>query len=233
MNEYELKILTILFFTNKTLYEARSSNKYRLDAIAELTDDYRQKMIDISIVPLDKRLDEIRNEIYNILILSHEYLDFLSHFQQINIYDVAEIIVEIGDIKRFKNYKHFISYAGLAPVDKKNDKVYKVCKHKKGVHVANKKYDNIDYCENLKVCLTKCTQKMIKGDGNNIYKTLYNDKVRYYHFKHPTYSRKRVHYMALKKATVKFARDIYTNFSAIKEIEEDERIIEEMGSNNT
>ena len=67
MNEYELKILTILFFTNKTLYEARSSNKYRLDAIAELTDDYRQKMIDISIVPLDKRLDEIRNEIYNIL----------------------------------------------------------------------------------------------------------------------------------------------------------------------
>ena len=65
MNEYELKILTILFLTNKTLYEARSSNQYRLDAIDTLTDDYREKMVDISIVPLDKRLDEIRNEIYN------------------------------------------------------------------------------------------------------------------------------------------------------------------------
>lgn len=231
MNEYELKVLTILFLTNKTLYEARSSNQYRLDAIDTLTDDYREKMVNISIVPLDKRLDEIRNEIYNILILSHEYLDFLSNYQQINIYDVAEIIVEIGDINRFKNCKHFISYAGLAPVDKKNDKVYKVSKYKKGTHVANKKYDNIDYCENLKVCLTKCTQKIIKSNVNNEYKTLYNEKTTYYHLKHPTYSKKRVHYMALKKATVKFAKEIYNNFSAIKEIEEYEQVIDTLDNN--
>lgn len=223
MDEHELKVLTILFLTNKTLHEARSSNQYRLKAITDLTDSYRLKMRNLSILPLDDRLSDIRNEIYSILILSREYLDFLSHFKDINIYDAAEIIVEIGDINRFHNRNHFLSYAGLAPVDKKGDKVYKVSKHKKGIHVANKKYDNIDYCENLKVCLTKCTQKIIKGKGNNIYKDVYNDKFNYYHLEHPMYKRKRIHYMALKQATIRFAKDIYYNFSNIKDIEDYEK----------
>lgn len=223
MDEHELKVLTILFLTNKTLHEARSSNQYRLKAITDLTDSYRLKMRNLSILPLDDRLSDIRNEIYSILILSREYLDFLSHFKDINIYDAAEIIVEIGDINRFHNRNHFLSYAGLAPVDKKGDKVYKVSKYKKGIHVANKKYDNIDYCENLKVCLTKCTQKIIKGKGNNIYKDIYNDKFNYYHLEHPMYKRKRIHYMALKQATIRFAKDIYYNFSNIKDIEDYEK----------
>lgn len=223
MDEHELKVLTILFLTNKTLHEARSSNQYRLKAITDLTDSYRLKMRNLSILPLDDRLSDIRNEIYSILILSREYLDFLSHFKDINIYDAAEIIVEIGDINRFHNRNHFLSYAGLAPVDKKGDKVYKVSKYKKGIHVANKKYDNIDYCENLKVCLTKCTQKIIKGKGNNIYKDVYNDKFNYYHLEHPMYKRKRIHYMALKQATIRFAKDIYYNFSNIKDIEDYEK----------
>lgn len=223
MDEHELKVLTILFLTNKTLHEARSSNQYRLKAITDLTDSYRSKMRNLSILPLDDRLSDIRNEIYSILILSREYLDFLSHFKDINIYDAAEIIVEIGDINRFHNRNHFLSYAGLAPVDKKGDKVYKVSKYKKGIHVANKKYDNIDYCENLKVCLTKCTQKIIKGKGNNIYKDIYNDKFNYYHLEHPMYKRKRIHYMALKQATIRFAKDIYYNFSNIKDIEDYEK----------
>lgn len=223
MDEHELKVLTILFLTNKTLHKARSSNQYRLEAIDDLTDTYRLKIKNISILPLNDRLTEIRNEIYHILILSREYLDFLSHFKEINIYDAAEIIVEIGDITRFQNRNHFLSYAGLAPVDKKGDKVYKVAKYKKGVHVANKKYDNIDYCENLKVCLTKCTQKIIKSKTNNIYKDVYNDKLEYYHLQHPMYQRKRIHYMALKKATIRFAKDIYCNFSNIKDIEDYEK----------
>lgn len=222
MNEHELRVLTILFLTNKTFHEARTSNRYRLDAITDLTDEYRDKMENISIVPLDKQLNDIRNEIYNILILSHEYLDVLSNYKSINIYDAAEIIVEIGDIQRFKNRRHFLSYAGLAPVDKKGNKVYKVSKYSKGTHVACKKYDNIDYCENLKVCLTKCTQKIIQS-GNNPYKNMYDNKFNYYHLKHPKYPKKRIHYMALKQATIKFAKMIYKSFTEIKDIEDYEK----------
>lgn len=222
MDDYELKSLTILFLTNKTLHEARISNQYRLDAITELSDDYRLKMKNISLTPLDEQLNAIRDEIYNILILSHEYLDFLSKYQSINLYDAAEIIVEIGDIQRFKNRGCFISYAGLAPVDKKNNKVYKVSKYKKGIHVANKRYDSIDYCENLKVCLTRCAQKIIQNE-NNEYKQLYDDKIKYYHLKHPKYSPKRLHFMALKQVTIKFAKEVYKNFIEIKKIEDYEK----------
>ena len=146
MNTYERKILTILFSTNKTLHEAKVSNEYRLNSITEINNEYRQKMEDVSISPLELPLQKIRNEIYNCLIFSREYVDVLSNISSINIYDAAEIIVEIGDISRFKSRKHFISYAGLAPVIKKNKKTYKLTKYDSGVHVANKKYDNVNYC---------------------------------------------------------------------------------------
>ena len=37
--------------------------------------------------------------------------------------------------------------------------------------------------------------------------------------------------MALKKATVKFAKEIYNNFSAIKDIEEYEQVIDTLDNN--
>ena len=122
MDTYERKILTILFSTNKTLHEAKVSNQYRLNSIKELNDSARQKMEDVSVAPLELPLQKIRNEIYNTLIFSREYVDFLSNLPAINLYDASEIIVEIGDISRFKNRKHFISYAGLSPVEKRNNK---------------------------------------------------------------------------------------------------------------
>lgn len=222
MNEYDLKVLTILFSTNKTLHEAYTSNVYRLDAIPELNNDYKVQLKNTSITPIESPLQKIRNEMYNILIFSKEYVNFLANIKSINIYDAAEIIVEIGDISRFKNRKHFISYCGLSPVDKKGDKVYKVRKYKKGKHVANKKYDNVDYCENLKVCLTRCAQKIINNDDE--YKSIYNERVQYYHRKHPMYSKKRIHLMALKKVTIKFANEVYSTFKNIKENEEYEEM---------
>ena len=222
MNTYERKILTILFSTNKTLHEAKVSNEYRLNSITEINNEYRQKMEDVSISPLELPLQKIRNEIYNCLIFSREYVDVLSNISSINIYDAAEIIVEIGDISRFKSRKHFISYAGLAPVIKKNKKTYKLTKYGGGVHVANKKYDNVNYCENLKIALTRCTQKMINND--DIYKEYYDNKVKYYQYKHPKYNKKRLHLMALKKTTIHFANYIYSKFKNIKEIEDYERL---------
>lgn len=222
MDEYERKVLTILFSTNKTLHEAQTSNKYRLNNITELNETAQEHMTDISITPLDLPLQKIRHEIYTRLLFAREYVDFLSNIGYINLYDCAEIIVEIGDIGRFNNRKRFISYAGLAPVAKKNGKVYKITKYGRGKHVASKKYDNIDYCENLKVALTRCTQKMINNDES--YKRRYEKRVDYYRFKHPKYTKKHLHLMALKKMTVLFANEVYNQFKAIKEIEDYERI---------
>lgn len=222
MDEYERKVLTILFSTNKTLYDAQTSNRYRLDNIVELNESAQQRMTDISITPLELPLQKIRQEIYTRLLFAREYVDFLSNLGYINLYDCAEIIVEIGDIGRFKNRRRFISYAGLAPVEKKNNKVYKIRKHSKGKRVASKKYDNIDYCENLKVALTRCAQKMINNDEE--YKRRYDKKFKYYQFKHPKYSKKQLHLMALKKITIMFAKKVYSNFKMIKEIEDYEKL---------
>ena len=227
MDEYERKVLTILFSTNKTLYDAQTSNRYRLDNIAELNELAQQRMTDISVTPLELPLQKIRQEIYTRLLFAREYVDFLSNIGYINLYDCAEIIVEIGDIGRFNNRKRFISYAGLAPVEKRNSKVYKIKKHSKGKRVASKKYDNIDYCENLKVALTRCTQKIINNDEE--YKRRYDKKLQYYQFKHPKYKKKRLHLMALKKMTIKFANEVYSNFKMIKEIEDYERLKYEGG----
>lgn len=222
MDEYERKILTILFSTNKTLHEAKTSNEYRLASITQINDGYRKKMEDVSIIPLEAPLQKIRNEIYNTLIFSREYVDFLSKIPAINIYDCAEIIVEIGDINRFKNRKHFISYAGLAPVVKKNKRTYKLTKYSDGTHIANKKYDNVNYCENLKVALTRCTQKMI--NNNDDYKKYYDNKVKYYHYKHSKYNKKRLHLMALKRTTIRFANIVYREFRQVREVEEYEKL---------
>ena len=223
MDEYERRVLTILFSTNKTLYEAQTSNKYRLDNITELNESAQQRITDISIEPLELPLQKIRNEIYTRLLFAREYIDFLSNIPYINLYDCAEIIVEIGDIGRFSNRRKFISYAGLSPVElKKNNKVYKITKHSKGKRVANKKYDNIDYCENLKVALTRCTQKIINNDDN--YRQYYEKKYKEYHFKHVKYSKKQLHLMALKKTTVRFANEIYSEFKTIKDIEDYEKM---------
>ena len=83
MNTYERKILTILFSTNKTLHEAKVSNEYRLNSITEINNEYRQKMEDVSISPLELPLQKIRNEIYNCLIFSREYVDVLSNISSI------------------------------------------------------------------------------------------------------------------------------------------------------
>lgn len=224
MEDYERKALSMLFFTNKTLHEAQQSNNHRLNNFKELNDVSYKRMTDISIKSLDTSLQKIRHEIYTRLTLSREYIDFLANIPCINLYDCAEIIVEIGDIGRFRNNKRFLAYAGLSPVIAgKDKKVYKIKKHSKGRRVANKKHDNIDYCENLKVALTRCTQKMI-NNNDSVYKPYYERYLKKYRFNHPTYKKLRIHLMALKKATVKFAKEVYREFKKIKSLEDYERL---------
>lgn len=221
MDPDERRVLSILVNTNKTLFDAQKSNRHRIDAMKNNVQDDRLKSLkEISITSLDAPLSDLRNEIFTMLQFSREYLDILQKIDAINLYDAAEIIVEVDDIKRFKNVRHFISYAGLSPVIRKGKYYSKMTKDSKGTIVANKKQDPIDYCENLKIVLTKCAKKLIYQSDK--YKVYYHMMFKSLKEKNPSYPRKRIEFMALKKVTIKFATFIYTEFNKIAEFEEEE-----------
>lgn len=220
MDAKEREVLTILFNTNKTIFDAKKSNTHRMNSLKDINTQRYNRLYNISINSLESPLQILRSEIQNILMFSLEYMDFLSTINGINLYDCAEIIVNIRDINRFKNKKHFLSYAGLSPIVKHNSRYSKINKHSKGRIVANKKTIPIDYREDLKTVLTKCVVKMIKVD--NEYKKYYDRQVKRLKFKNPMYNKKRIHLMALKKAVVKFANRIYYEFRRIKVFEDQE-----------
>ncbi len=221
MDPDERKVLSILVNTNKTLFDAQKSNKHRIDAMKDNVQFVRLKSLeDISITSLNNPLTDLRNEIFTMLQFSREYLDILQKIDAINLYDAAEIIVEVDDIRRFKNLRHFISYAGLSPVVRKGKYYSKVQKDINGTVVANKKQDPIDYCENLKIVLTRCTKKLIYQSDK--YKRYYHLMFKQLKEKHPKYPRKRIEYMALKKTTVRFATFVYIEFNKITKYEEEE-----------
>ncbi|MBR3208774.1 MAG: IS110 family transposase [Bacilli bacterium] len=221
MNSDERKVLSILVNTNKTLFDAQKSNKHRINAIKNNMQDARVATLEqMSIVSLDNPLLDLRGEINAMLQFSREYLDVLQQIPSVNLYDAAEIIVEVGDIRRFENIRHFISYAGLAPVVKKGKYYSKVKKYNNGIVVANKKQDPVDYCENLKVVLTRCAKKL--SYQSHEYKMYYEEMFDDFKYKHPTYPKKRLENMALKKTTIRFADYIFKEFNKIAEFEEAE-----------
>ena len=221
MDADERKILSILSNTNKTLFDAQKSNRHRIEGIKNEVQQSRVEQLEqISIRSMDNALNELRNEIYNMLQFSHEYMDILANIDSVNLYDAAEIIVEVDNILRFKNSRHFISYAGLAPVVKKGKQFDKMHKNSTGQVIANKKQDPIDYCENLKIVLTRCAKKLIRQDQN--YKLYYHQTFYRLRKKHPSYPHKRLELMALKKATIKFAMYVYREFYNIAKFEEKE-----------
>lgn len=223
MDQSERKVLTILSNTNQTLFGAKKSNEHRIQSFNEISENRYHQLENISVHALEKPLDILRDELYHRLIFSLEYVEILGPIEEINIYDAAEIISEVGDIKRFPNRNKFIAYAGLSPVVRNNNRYYKIRKYSKGEVVANKKTDPIDYSENLKTVLMRCTQKMIKS--NNVYKDYYQKYYSKYQYKHPMYNKNRLHLMALKKTTIKFANYIYKSFNEIADIERQEEIL--------
>lgn len=210
MDADERKVLTILFNTNKTVFQAQKSNKHRLASFNNINKSRYERLEGISIIPFNEPIQMLRDEIQNMLYFSDEYLNFLRHIPEINLYDATELIVEIGDINRFKNRKHFLSYAGLSPVVRNNNKYNKIKKYTNGQIVANKKQDPIDYCEDLKKVIMRCTSKMIKD--NHKYNKYYEQYKDQYKYKHPKYNKKHLHLMALKKTSIIFAKTIYKEF---------------------
>ena len=64
---------------------------------------------------------------------------------------------------------------------------------------------------------------MINNDIRG-YRDYYNERLQKYRYVHPMYNKNRLHLMALKKATIKFAKEVYSEFNNIKEIEDYEKI---------
>jgi len=217
MDSSERKVLSILFNTNKTVFNAQKSNKHRLISFGDISSSRYNRLENISILPFDSPLQMLRDEIQNILFFSEEYMSFLRKVPYINLYDAAELIVEIGDIQRFQNRKHFLSYAGLSPVVRNKNYYSKIKKYSRGQIVANKKQDPIDYCEDLKKAIIRCTSKLIANDDE--FAELYRYYKTQYKYKNPTYNKKRLHLMALKKTSIVFAKDVYANFKRVAEEE--------------
>lgn len=222
MDPDERQILSIISNTNKTLFDAQKKNRHRVESINfNIQESRMEQLVDISIKSMDAPLAELRDEIYKRLRFSREYVDILEKHKVVNLYDAAEIIVEVDDILRFKNFKHFLSYAGLAPIVKKGKNFYKIQdKNYTGTIVANKKQYPINYCENLKKVLNRCANKLIKHDYT--YKQYYHQMHYHYKKEHPDYNQERIERMAKKKVTIKFAKYIYNEFKKIALYEKEE-----------
>ena len=222
MDADERRILAILSNTNKTIYDAQKSNVHRIKGIEHFFGKPRlNRLRSVSVDALNEPLDILRDEIYSMLLFSREYTTVLSKIDAVNIYDATEIIVEIGDIRRFKKKSQFISYAGLSPIIKKGGIYSKITKYNKGTRVANKKQDPVGYCENLKNVLMRCTKKLIQED--NQYKNYYNEQKVRLKRANPLYHYERIALMALKKTTIVFAKYIYKKFNEIAILEEYEK----------
>jgi hypothetical protein len=218
MDDAQLQVLNILINTNKTLFEAKKSNKSRINNFIGLTNDARNSLINISINSLDAPLDLLYKKIKQTISFIPEYYDCLEHIDGISIYDAGELIVLIKDINRFKNKNSFIYYCGLSPVNKMGNSYQKITKKNKqyGEIIGNPKQDTskIQYNDRLNKVILKVVKKLIKY--NPEYKQMYNEYFDKYLFKHSNYTMKHIKYMTQRKIAVKFARFLYTEFYKIE-----------------
>ena len=67
MDKDERLVLGILVNTNKTLFEAKKSNKHRLNSFGDINKDRYDLLEKISVNSLEQPLKDLRNEIINVL----------------------------------------------------------------------------------------------------------------------------------------------------------------------
>ena len=68
--------------------------------------------------------------------------------------------------------------------------------------------------------MTRCAEKL--RYQSNDYKVYYEYMFHKLKYKHPTYPRKRIENMTLKKVTIRFAKFVYHEFNRIADFEEKE-----------
>ena len=106
MNE-NIEALKILINISKNLHTSKKSNYSRIKNNKLFNEKGKDKLINQVINPLDLALLEVGNEISRFLETIPIYNIFLRHVNGINLYDSAESVCEIKDIK---NLIHQIIY---------------------------------------------------------------------------------------------------------------------------
>lgn len=182
-----LKILKILSDVAETTFRTKKSSISRIESGGFSKEG--EKLLKQEIIkPLDDTLDYIFIEIKKVLNQVPIYTFFLQHQNGINIYDAAQLISILKDIRSFNTFSDLMSYSGFIP-DAKN---------------YNKKFHKL---------LQRISYKLIQK--NSQYQFIFEINVQKYSKLHPNYSKEHIDNMAKRIVVKKFLKNLYFSWYSI------------------
>lgn len=182
-----LQILKILSDIAETTFRTRRSTISRIEA-SGFPEENQKTLKEEIITPLNNTIDYISNEIRSTLVMVPIYNFFLQHQKGINIYDAAQLISILEDVKNFKTFGNLFSYSGFVP----NSKRY------------NKKLHKL---------LLRISYKLIKS--NPQYQFFFEMNFNKYAEKYPNYSKNHIENMAKRIVIKKFLKNLYFSWNQI------------------
>ena len=187
MIDIDIEILRVLSNTAESIFLTKTSNITRINSM-NIMDDEKEKLVKNIIKPLDKSIQYLQKDIYNILIRIPIYNYFLSQQNGVNLFDSAQLISIIIDINNFNKFDNLISYAGFIP-------------------------DPNNYNQKLHKLLLKIGYKLIKA--NPKYQFVYENSIQKYQETYPNYSYTHICNMAKRIVIRKFLKNLYINWKAV------------------
>lgn len=182
-----LKILKILSDVAETTFRTKKSSISRIESGGFSKEGEAQLKKEI-IKPLDDALDYIFIEIRKVLNQIPIYTFFLQQQNGINIYDAAQLVSILKDIRYFDTFADLMSYSGFIP----NAKNY------------NKKFHKL---------LQRISYKLIQK--NPQYQFVFDMNVKKYSELHPNYSQEHIENMAKRIVVKKFLKNLYFSWNSI------------------
>lgn len=187
MIDIDIEILRVLSNTAESIFLTKTSNITRINSM-NIMDDEKQKLVENIIKPLDKSIQYLQKDIYNILIRIPIYNYFLSQQNGVNLFDSAQLISIIIDINNFNKFDNLISYAGFIP-------------------------DPNNYNQKLHKLLLKIGYKLIKT--NPKYQFVYENSIQKYQEIYPNYNYTHICNMAKRIVIRRFLKNLYINWKAV------------------
>lgn len=187
LNE-NIEALKILINISKNLHRSKKSNYSRIRNNKLFNEKGKDKLINQVINPLDLALLEIGNEISHFLETIPIYNIFLRHVNGINLYDSAELICEIKDIKKFQTSNNLLAYAGIYP----------------NAHNYNK---------NLHKMLLRISHKLVRY--NAVYEFIYSNAYKKYSLLNT--NEEHIEAMARRIVIKKFLQNLFTHWIKLED----------------
>lgn len=170
------------------MHTAKKSNYSRIKNNQFFNEKAKNKLINQVINPLDLALLDIGKEISFFLDTIPIYHIFLKHTNGLNIYDAAELICEIKDIKKFQTSNNLLAYAGIYPNAK-------------------------NYNKNLHKLLLRLSHKLIKY--NPVYEFVYD--MSYSKYDNSEDNIEHIEAMARRIVIKKFIQNLFTHWKKLEE----------------